>query len=61
MGRVIVLAVAIALAGFVSGGIYTASSNGASGGVTIMNRFTGTVWSCFGSCEPVQYKNSNSN
>jgi hypothetical protein len=59
MDRVIVLAVALVMAGFVSGGIYTASSNGASGGVTIMNRFTGTAWSCFNSCEPVQYKNSN--
>lgn len=56
MDRIYILAAAILLAGFLSGGIYTAAGNGASGGTKVLNRFTGGLWDCdHNTCTPVRY------
>jgi hypothetical protein len=47
--NVLILAAAIVLAGILSGGFYSISAGQA--GVNVVNRFTGTVWHCFGRCE----------
>jgi len=57
MDRLFVLAAALVVAGFLSGGIYTASSNG-QGFTMVVNRFNGNVVACsVAACGPV--KNTN--
>ncbi len=57
MDRLYILAVALVLAGFLSGGIYTVTGAGNSG--IIVNRFTGNAWDCFGLCKPIPFRISN--
>lgn len=45
MDRLYILAAALVLAGFLSGGIYTASGGG-NGASIVVNRFTGAGWYC---------------
>ncbi len=50
MDRLFFLAAAIVIAGLLSGGIYSATGTGNGFGL-VVNRFTGTVWTCnFTSC-----------
>jgi hypothetical protein len=58
MDRLIILAVAVAIAGVLSGGIYAVSGAGAPNAF-VVNRFTGSVWICSYNCQQVPYKNSN--
>lgn len=56
MDRLYILAAALALAGFLSGGIYTVT--GSLGNAVVINRFTGSVWYCTASgCSGRQYTN----
>lgn len=56
MDRIYILAATIAVAGFACGGLYTTSSMG-NGSAAIVNRFTGSAWSCsFMSCSPIRYR-----
>ena len=45
MDRLIILAIAIVIAGALSGGLYSISGTG-NGMSMVINRFTGTVWNC---------------
>ncbi|MGY3075350.1 hypothetical protein ACVWZZ_001721 [Bradyrhizobium sp. LM6.10] len=59
MDRLFVLAGAIVLAGFLSGGVYSVTG-GERGNSTIINRFTGSVWGCtILECTPTAFKISN--
>jgi len=57
MDKLFVLATAIALAGFLSGGLYQLAPNGGSaGGSKVLNRLTGSVWDCdYRECSPIKY------
>ena len=56
MDKLFILAAAILLAGFLSGGIYTVA--GTQGSTTIVNRFTGKAWFCAAkTCYPIEYSN----
>jgi hypothetical protein len=44
MDRLIILAIAIAIAGGLSGGVYSVS--GGNGSSFVINRFTGAAWYC---------------
>ncbi|MGH2198718.1 hypothetical protein ACQ1Z2_14315 [Enterococcus faecalis] len=57
MDRIYVLAAAIVLAGFLSGGVYSVTGTGNSG--MIVNRFTGSAWSCFSDCRVLSARISN--
>jgi hypothetical protein len=55
MDRLLILAMAIVIAGALSGGLYTTSG---SNGVYVVNRFTGSAWFCgLGTCIPFKYSN----
>jgi hypothetical protein len=59
MDRMIILAIAVVIAGALSGGIYAVSGAGAANAF-VVNRLTGSVWICSSRCEPVPtYRNSN--
>ena len=58
MDRLVILAVAIVIAGGLSGGIYT--TVGTQGTSMIVNRFTGSAWNCIvDSCSPARFRISN--
>jgi hypothetical protein len=58
--RVLVLSVAIIIAGFLSGGVYQITGTGTVGGMAVLNRFTGSVWGCDPTyCSPVRYRTSD--
>jgi hypothetical protein len=58
MDRLMILAVAIVIAGALSGGVYSAS--GSYSNAIVINRFTGTVWNCnLLSCIQIARGNSN--
>ena len=48
-GETSILAIAIMIAGVLSGGVYSVSGSTTTGAV-VVDRFTGTVWSCSGNC-----------
>ena len=54
MDRLFILAIAIVIAGALSGGVYTSAGSG-SGGVVITNKFTGSSTFCATTvCRPMQ-------
>ena len=60
MDRLYILAIAIVIAGALSGGFYSVSNS--STGPTIINRFTDSMWDCTAAgCERVPYTNRISN
>jgi hypothetical protein len=60
MDRLYVLAIAIVIAGALSGGVYSVS--GANGSAHIVNRFTGSTWYCGATtCLRAAYRGENSN
>jgi hypothetical protein len=57
MDRLIILALAIVVAGFLNGGVYAVSGGGSAFPI-VMIRFTGQVWSCsVVACSTVKYAN----
>ncbi len=58
MGRLTIIALALAIAGLLSGGIYSVSSSGLSTAIVI-NRFTGAAWSCSVTCEPIETRRNS--
>lgn len=61
MDRLMILAIALLFAGFLSGGIYTTSPQGNAGAV-IVNRFTGNGWYCGATnCFRLNWRESNPN
>lgn len=61
MDRLVILAGALALAGLLSGGLYTATGQG-TGGAVIVNRFTGNGWYCGAmNCVRLNWRDQNSN
>ena len=59
MDRLFIFAIAIVLAGFLSGGVYSVADSGNTGAV-IVNRFTGNGWYCgLLGCSPLTFKISN--
>jgi hypothetical protein len=60
MDRLFILAIAIMIAGALSGGFYSVAGT-PGGGAMIINRLTGSVWDCTAiGCDPIPYrKNSN--
>jgi hypothetical protein len=55
MGRLIILAVAIVIAGFLSGGVYQISAG--QSGSYVVNRYTGSVSYCNTDCRPLSFRN----
>lgn len=45
MDRLYILAIAIVIAGALSGGVYSVSARG-NAGIAVINRFTGSTWGC---------------
>lgn len=45
MDRMFFLAIAIVIAGFLNGGVYSMAT-GPNDGLMVVNRFTGSVWTC---------------
>lgn len=61
MDRLVILAGALVLAGFLSGDLYTATGQG-TGGAIVVNRFTGNGWYCGAmNCFPLVQMQQNSN
>jgi hypothetical protein len=61
MDRLVILAVAIVIAGALSGGLYTATGQG-TGGAIVVNRFTGNGWYCAALlCFPLERRTQISN
>lgn len=61
MDRLFILAAALVVAGFLSGGLYTVAGQG-TGGALVVNRFTGNGWYCGAmNCFRMNWRDSNSN
>jgi hypothetical protein len=58
MDRIYILAAAIALAGALSGGLYSVS--GSMGNAVMINRLTGSMWMCsLAGCQQTKFQISN--
>lgn len=58
MDRLAIIALAIVIAGLLSGGVYSVSSSGLSTAI-IINRFTGAAWSCSVVCELIETRRNS--
>jgi hypothetical protein len=56
MDRLLMLAIAIVIAGALSGGVYSIAGSG-TGNSVVINRFTGKVWTCnLIACDPLEFR-----
>jgi len=54
----LIIAAALVVAGFASGGRYTVSGSG-QGGALIVDRYTGSAWSCvLSQCYPARFQSN---
>jgi len=63
LAAVLMLAIAIAVAGYFIGGRYDVAPVSQNGHVIVIDRLTGNMWGCAegGDCYPYRYPHANSN